>query len=160
MATHKAKALPPLPQASLTTLSTDARIHRAALIRHLLTDVPDNSIPRRLRHACVMAIQDALDWLSDALVEGEWLAGIRRSKPGARTAPEDSILVQLRDCLARPASVASLDCHLLLCLAPPAQDQALGIACSFTAGKFILPSDANQIETSVLYGLRECRDRR
>ncbi|EKM74879.1 hypothetical protein AGABI1DRAFT_80588 [Agaricus bisporus var. burnettii JB137-S8] len=69
------------------------------------------------------------------------------------------MLEQLRGCLAHPASSDSVDCHLLLCLAPPAQDHALDIACTFTADKFILPSDAHQIETSVLFGLQECRDR-
>jgi hypothetical protein len=160
MTTPRGKALPPLPQASLTMLSTDARIHRAALLRYLLADVSADSIPQRHRHACVIAIQDALDSFSEALDQGEWLAEIRRSQPGTRIASEDSILEQLRRCLARPALAESLDCRLLLCLAPPVQGQAFDIGCTFTAAQFVLPSDANEIEMSVLYGLQECRDRR
>ncbi|KAF9445443.1 hypothetical protein P691DRAFT_710328 [Macrolepiota fuliginosa MF-IS2] len=74
------KPLPALPNSSsLTSLTIDARAHRARLIRHFLAELPDPGIHNR-HEGWAYAIEDALDDLSTCLARGDWLAGIRRRR--------------------------------------------------------------------------------
>lgn len=91
MATHK--PLPALPPPPLTTLSIDARAHRARLIRHLLSELPDPVIQAR-HEGWAFAIEEALDALSSSLAHNDWLAGIRRRRESNHRVKLDTALAE------------------------------------------------------------------
>ncbi|KAF7358551.1 hypothetical protein MVEN_00906500 [Mycena venus] len=89
MADHKPlPAIPAIPQVAyvpnLTTLSVDAREHRARFIRHILSesDLDDGE------DSWAVALEDALDSLSDAVSRGRWLAGVKRGHATRRREPQ------------------------------------------------------------------------
>ncbi|KAF8151494.1 hypothetical protein B0H34DRAFT_131326 [Crassisporium funariophilum] len=73
------KPLPALPSPALTTLSVEARIHRALLIRHFLADIHEPSIESR-RDGWLYVFEEALDELSQHMNRGEWLNSVRRGR--------------------------------------------------------------------------------
>lgn len=178
------KPLPALPPANPATLSIEARAHRGRLVRHLLIGTSESSIQARL-DGWVHAIEEALDDLSLCIARGEWLAGVRRRRESKQrmrlsVAQENSAqsiqetpasipkaLQRLREHISQSTvpSPENLPFHILLCLAPcgvrvhlPSDDPAsTSIGCSFASAKFLLPpdTDAEHIETSILYGLHE-----
>ncbi|KAJ7330381.1 hypothetical protein DFH08DRAFT_786154 [Mycena albidolilacea] len=177
-------AIPALPPArnpaanpSPTTLSLEAREHRARFIRYILADAalddPDDE--------WAQAFEEALDGLSDAVARGRWLAGVkgRRSlnTPNSTSANSTSAdsdlpdadtdaLMRIRALAARPTPPTPQGHlepkHLVLCLAPlgstlpvPAEDSGFAlipanVGCTFTPSVYAL-----ETEDSVLYGLRE-----
>ena len=81
------KPLPDLPPlAHLATLSNDARNHRSRFIRHILSEIDDPGLDKRLTD-WTRAIEDALDDLGQYISREEWLAGFRRKQDTARQAP-------------------------------------------------------------------------
>jgi len=81
------KPLPDLPpHAHLATLSNEARHHRTRFIRHILSELDDPGLDRRLSD-WTRAIEDALDDLGQYIGREEWLAGFRRRKETTRQAP-------------------------------------------------------------------------
>jgi hypothetical protein len=78
------KPLPNLPpHTNSATLSTDARNHRTRFIRHILSELDDPAIDRRLND-WTRAIEIALDDLGQYVTREDWLAGFRRRKETAR----------------------------------------------------------------------------
>ena len=75
------KPLPALPSPSLTTLSVDARNHRARLIQHFFSEL-DIHEPRieSKRDKWLHALEEALDDLSLHFSRGDWLSSIRRGR--------------------------------------------------------------------------------
>lgn len=73
------KPLPALPRPALTTLSVDARNHRARLIQHFFSDIREPRIQSR-RDKWLHALEDALDDLSLHFNRGGWLTSIRRGR--------------------------------------------------------------------------------
>ncbi|KAF7355623.1 hypothetical protein MSAN_01479600 [Mycena sanguinolenta] len=97
MAEHKPlPAIPVVPVATvhnLTTLSIDAREHRARFIRYILSEAAVEDA----EDSWAAALEDALDGLSEAVARGRWLAGVKRrrkAKPHSRqsTARSDTDL--------------------------------------------------------------------
>ncbi|KAJ6515534.1 hypothetical protein C8R45DRAFT_1067124 [Mycena sanguinolenta] len=88
MAEHKPlPAIPVVPVVAtvhnLTTLSIDAREHRARFIRYILSEAAVEDA----EDSWASALEDALDGLSEAVARGRWLAGVKRrrkSKPHSR----------------------------------------------------------------------------
>ena len=77
-------SLPKLPpHTNSATLSTDARNHRTRFIRHILSELDDPAIDRRIND-WTRAIENALDDLGQHVTHGDWLAGFRRRKETAR----------------------------------------------------------------------------
>ncbi|KAF8742340.1 hypothetical protein AX14_005203 [Amanita brunnescens Koide BX004] len=78
------KLLPDLPpHTNLAALSSDARNHRARFVRHILSELDDPAIDRRLAD-WTRVIEDALDILGQHVARGDWLAGFRRRTETAR----------------------------------------------------------------------------
>ena len=73
------KPLPALPDPSLTTLSVEARHHRAQLIQHFFSDIHEPRIESR-RDAWLQVLEEALDDLSVHVSRGDWLSGIKRGR--------------------------------------------------------------------------------
>ncbi|KAK7007378.1 hypothetical protein R3P38DRAFT_3325358 [Favolaschia claudopus] len=82
MADHKPLPEIPIPPVvpvvatppNLTTLSVDAREHRARFIRHVLSEAEVDDGEDLWK----ATLEDALDSLSDAVTRGRWLAGLKR----------------------------------------------------------------------------------
>ena len=136
------KPLPTLPSPALTTLSVEARNHRARLIQHFFSDIHEPRIDSR-RDAWLHALEEALDDLSLHFSRGDWLSSIRRGReskqrtlsshavtPAAnlnegqqdKPLPEspDEPLKKLRLLITRPTppSAEPRGGHLVLCLSP------------------------------------------
>lgn len=133
------KPLPPVPY--MTTLSIDARDRRATLIRHILTLLEDND---GLAGQWTGAFEAALDYLSSAAMQDDWLAGIRKARAERKMhqredekdqqdqqdggddkeehseASGSSAFSQLSQRVATPITPSpnQLAKHLVLCLAP------------------------------------------
>jgi 1-phosphatidylinositol-3-phosphate 5-kinase len=91
------KPLPALPQQSnVCALSVDARTHRARLIRHFFAEIADSETLAR-PDGWISAIEEALDALSQCLVSGEWLKGIRQRREAAHRAQLSSTLQTDKD---------------------------------------------------------------
>ena len=73
------KPLPALPNPALTTLSVEARNHRARLIQHFFSDIHELRIESK-RDGWLHALEEALDDLSLHFSRGDWLSSIRRSR--------------------------------------------------------------------------------
>ncbi|KAF8797636.1 hypothetical protein BYT27DRAFT_7265512 [Phlegmacium glaucopus] len=73
------KPLPELPTPALTTLSVEARNHRARLIQHFFSDIHEPRIESR-RDGWLHALEKALDGLSQHFSRGDWLSSIRRGR--------------------------------------------------------------------------------
>ncbi|KAK2463301.1 hypothetical protein APHAL10511_004956 [Amanita phalloides] len=70
----------PLPY--LSTLCTDARNHRARFIRHILSEIDDAGIDRRLND-WTRAIEEGLDDVGCCMSREDWLVGFKRRKEAA-----------------------------------------------------------------------------
>ncbi|TFK21691.1 hypothetical protein FA15DRAFT_672317 [Coprinopsis marcescibilis] len=82
MASNNHKPLPQLPPRDASpintaTLSTDARLHRARLLRHIFDDFRSELDIYRKRDAWISEFEEALDDLSKSMNRGDWLAGLR-----------------------------------------------------------------------------------
>ena len=175
------KPLPALPSPALTTLSVDARNHRAQLIQHFFADIRIES----RRDAWLHALEEALDDLSLHFSRGDWLSCIRRGRglkqrtlssnavtdsdhiEGQHDKPlpesPDEPLKKLRLLITRsaPPPTEPRGGHLVLCLSPhraPIPTDATGpdivpanIGCNFSGGSFSLHQDES--DSTVLYGL-------
>ena len=175
------KPLPALPSPALTTLSVDARNHRAQLIQHFFADI-------RIESRCdgwLHALEEVLDDLSLHFSRGDWLSRIRRGRglkqrtlsshavtvtdhtEGQHDKPlpqsPDEPLKKLRLLITRsaPPPTEPRGGHLVLCLSPhraPVPTEATGpdivpgnIGCSFSGGSFSIHQDES--DSTVLYGL-------
>ncbi|KAF9456920.1 hypothetical protein BDZ94DRAFT_1326638 [Collybia nuda] len=76
------KPLPPVP-INLTTLTIDARAHRARLIRHLLSEACDPGLESR-REGWAAVLEEALDELGRRVSKDDWLNGIRKARQARR----------------------------------------------------------------------------
>ncbi|KAJ7172306.1 hypothetical protein C8R46DRAFT_1085479 [Mycena filopes] len=101
------KPLPAIPHQvlatvpNLTTLSIDARNHRARFIRAILAEAELADAEE-----WAAALEDALDGLSDAVGRGRWLAGVKRER-GLRRPQREQHAFQPRRVLARTDTMAS-----------------------------------------------------
>ena len=176
------KPLPALPSPTLTTLSVDARNHRARLIQHFFSDIHEPRIESR-RDKWLHVLEEALDDLSLHFSRGDWLSSIRRGRGLKQTTilshaavtdheegqhdkplPEspDEPLKKLRLLITRsaPPHTEPRGGHLVLCLSPhhPVPSEGTG----FT----IFPADIgcnfsggsfslqqDESDSTVLYGL-------
>ncbi|KAJ7440325.1 hypothetical protein B0H11DRAFT_2292992 [Mycena galericulata] len=75
---------------NLTKLSTDARRHRAAVLRYLLAETALN-LNEDERVDWAGALEEALDALGEAVGRGKWLAGVKRGRQ-RETSPRGTIL--------------------------------------------------------------------
>ncbi|KAJ3508125.1 hypothetical protein NLJ89_g5924 [Agrocybe chaxingu] len=98
MANHK--PLPALPPGNAaTTLSVDARNHRARLIRHFLTDIHEPALESR-RDGWAYVFEEVLDELSQHISSGDWLSSIKRGKKLKRKRAREEV-----DKHSRPGAV-------------------------------------------------------
>ncbi|CAA7264497.1 unnamed protein product [Cyclocybe aegerita] len=98
MANHK--PLPALPPSSeTTTLSVDARNHRARLIRHFLSDIHEPALESR-RDGWAYVLEEVLDELSLHISSGDWLSSIKRGKKLKRKRAQEEA-----DKHSRPAAI-------------------------------------------------------
>ncbi|KAJ7825987.1 hypothetical protein B0H14DRAFT_3874219 [Mycena olivaceomarginata] len=149
-----------------TTLSLEAREHRARFIRYILADAalddPDDE--------WAQAFEEALDGLTDAVARGRWLAGVkgRRSPTSANStsAADTDALTHLRALATRPAPPTPQGHrepkHLVLCLVPlgsalpvPAEDCGFALIPANLGRTFTPSVYALETADSVMYGLRE-----
>ena len=148
------KPLPALPSPTLTTLSVDARNHRARLLQHFFSDIHEPQIESK-RDKWLNALEEALDDLSLHFSRGDWLSSIRRGRGSKQTTlsshavtvsdnkeqgehdkplPEspDEPLKKLRLLITRsaPPPTEPRGGHLVLCLSPhhPIPSEGTGFA--------------------------------
>lgn len=62
-----------------TLLSTDGRLHRSRLIRHIFDDIEDQGIQTK-KEAWLLSFEEALDELGLAIITGGWISGLRRGR--------------------------------------------------------------------------------
>lgn len=62
-----------------TTLSIDARLHRARLLRHIFEDVEEPGIQNK-KDGWVYAFEEVLDELAGAIDGGGWIAALREAR--------------------------------------------------------------------------------
>ncbi|KAJ7482740.1 hypothetical protein FB451DRAFT_1442403 [Mycena latifolia] len=142
-----------------TTLTADARAHRARIVRHVLSNA-DPALQVGEVEAWARAFEGALDALGDAVARGRWLAGVRRrrgergvarmktsTEVGGDEGDADA-LTQLRALSTAPSAGSSGATHFVLCAAPAASTEDHADRCVFTPGTFALDDPA-----AVLYGL-------
>lgn len=167
------KPLPAIPSPALTTLSVDARNHRARLIQHFFQDIQIES----RRDGWLHAFEVALDDLSQHFSRGDWLSSIRRGrglkqrtlsshaltddKPLPKSPEEPLKKLRLLITRSAPPPTEPRGGHLVLCLTPhraPIPTEATGfdiaaanIGCNFSGGSFSLHQDDS--DSTVLYGL-------
>ena len=174
------KPLPALPRPALTTLSVDARNHRARLIQHFFSDIHEPRIQSK-RDNWLRALEETLDDLSLHFSRGDWLSSIRRGRGLKQTTlpspavtdhnedqndkplPDspDEPLKKLRLLITRsaPPPTEPRGGHLVLCLSPhrgpiPTDGTGFDIApekICFSGGSFSLHQDES--DSTVLYGL-------
>ena len=171
------KPLPALPSPALTTLSVEARNHRALLIRHFLSDIPEPRIESR-RDGWSYALEQALDDLSEHFNRGDWLSSIRRGRESKQRSlsvtqgdpiqgqhdkplPEspDELLKKLWLLItSKPASAKPRGGHLVICVSPhQSRGEHTGFAavadigCSFSGGTFSVQHAGSN--STILYGL-------
>ena len=175
------KPLPALPSPSLTTLSVDARNHRARLIQHFFSDIHEPRIESK-RDKWLHALEEALDDLSQHFSRGDWLDCIKRGRGSKQTtlSPQavtdhnegqrdkplptspDEPLKKLRLLITRsvPPLTESRRGHLVICVSPyrglPAEGKGFDIVpahigCSFSGGSFSLHQDES--DSTILCGL-------
>jgi len=176
------KPLPALPGGpDLTTLSVEARNHRARLIGHFLNDLHEPGIQSR-REGWLYALEEALDGLGHHISRGEWLNAIKREKStklrlqevaqkqsdddsqpperelGAESKPlperPEPPLKVLRNLASRPALPVGEPRvgHLVLCLTPYGSHSALPTEDS---GFDIVPANIGCDFASAIFSLQE-----
>lgn len=146
------KPLPALPSPSLTTLSVEARNHRARLIQRFFSDIHEPRIESK-RDGWLHALEEALDDLSLHFSRGDWLRSIRRRRglkqrtlsshtvtdhnEGQHDKPlpesPDEPLKKLRLLITRsaPPSTEPRGGHLVLCVSPlrgPVPTEGIGFS--------------------------------
>ena len=104
---EETKPLPDLPpHTNSATLSTDARNHRTRFIRHILSELDDPVIDRRLND-WTRVIESALDDLGQYVAREDWLVGFRRRKETARQHGQGDHLARDRPLLKGKTDAAS-----------------------------------------------------
>lgn len=176
------KPLPALPNPSLTTLSVDARNHRARLIQHFFSDIHEPRIESR-RDKWLHALEEALDDLSSHFSRGDWLNCIRRGRglkqttlsPHAVTdhnegqhdkplpTSPDEPLKKLRLLITRstPPLTGPRGGHLLICVSPhrgpiPTEGRGFDIVPAHIGCSFSGGSFSlhqDESDSTILYGL-------
>lgn len=169
------KPLPALPSPASTTLSADARNHRARLIQHFFSDIHEPRIQSR-RDKWLQALEEALDDLSLHFSRGDWLSSIRRGRglkqstlsshhnKGQHDKPlpesPDEPLKKLRLLITRsaPPPTEPRGGHLVLCVSPhrgpiptDSESDIVPAKIIFSGGSFSLHQDES--DSTVLYGL-------
>lgn len=175
MTTEAGKPLPEIPEQvkPITTLSLNARAHRAKFIRWFLQTEGD--VEEDYREEWTNSFEDALDALGESVAQGQWMSSAWAHKrvrngggddkdPAAavRSRVQDmasgDALQQIRDLISSPVSSPNSFKHLVLCLSGPGnlKDEEEGgfdflasnIGCIFRSGHF----NASDSNASFLYG--------
>jgi 1-phosphatidylinositol-3-phosphate 5-kinase len=79
MANDKPLPEPPAQMMGPTTLSIDARLHRARLLRHIFDDIEEPGIQNK-KDGWVYAFEEALDELAGAVDGGGWIPALKQAR--------------------------------------------------------------------------------
>ena len=180
MANDKPLPEPPTQTIGPTTLSIDARLHRARLLRHIFEDIEESGVQSK-KDGWVYAFEEVLDELAVAIHTGGWIAFLKEARATQVVAqavdkapeekPEKTEQEQLEkeepkpnplEKLRQRAEIRTLTGHgprhLVLCVASHnllGHNGALDIittstSCTFSEGTFAMDKDDG---SNVLFGL-------
>lgn len=183
MANNKPLPEPPALAIGPTTLSIEARLHRARLLRHLFEDIEEPGVKSK-KDGWVYALEEALDELAGAVNSGGWMASLKEARATQdvpqppdkpveeksdtngieeKEEPKPNPLERLRQRAEAIIIAGHGPRHLVLCVASHnllGHSGGLDIitnstGCTFSEGTFALDKDDG---SNVLFGLDDMGD--